>query len=205
MPCVDKRCHEGFLFFFPAFSFLATDQKDVDVPLVEALTGFTTVIQHLDGRFLTVKGDSQEIVKPGDWRVVHGEGMPLGGSYQTNRMQKGNLYLRFNVVFPTPRSLTPAAQDALKSLLPAQPVEERGMQVDSVVPSERDMMDAKKGSVGAYEVSSTNGIGTQDPYQQYHGGQDQAAATPVSSAPQAAAPTVASQSAADGPGECAQQ
>jgi DnaJ family protein A protein 2 len=54
-------------------------------------------ITHLDGRVLHIQSQSSEIIKPGDIRVVEGEGMPING----NASRKGDLYIKLNVEFPT--------------------------------------------------------------------------------------------------------
>ena len=54
-----------------------------------------------------------EVIKTGDFRAVHGEGMP---QYR-NPFEKGRLIISFNVVFP--ESLDPAVATNLSAILPA--------------------------------------------------------------------------------------
>ena len=54
-----------------------------------------------------------EVIKTGDFRAVHGEGMP---QYR-NPFEKGRLIISFNVVFPD--QLDPAMAQALAKILPA--------------------------------------------------------------------------------------
>jgi len=82
--------------------------------LSEALTGFEIAIQHLDGRQIVIK--SNQIVKPGDIRVIEAEGMPVKRS-----TEKGRLYLKFEVIFPTEDQLPPANKKKLEALLPPKP------------------------------------------------------------------------------------
>jgi len=81
--------------------------------LSEALTGYEIAIQHMDGRYLVIK--SNQIVKPGDTRVVEGEGMPIRRSDQ-----KGRLYIKFDVVFPTEEQLSAGNRKKVEALLPAK-------------------------------------------------------------------------------------
>lgn len=67
-----------------------------EITLTEALCGFQFVVKHLDGRELLVKQNPGEVVKPGDLKAIQGEGMP----HHKNPFDKGNLYIKFDVVFP---------------------------------------------------------------------------------------------------------
>ncbi|OII75081.1 hypothetical protein cand_004420 [Cryptosporidium andersoni] len=84
-----------------------------NITLVEALTGYTFTVTHLDGRKLLVKSNPGDIAKPGDIKCINGEGMP---TYK-NPFVKGHLFLVINITFPD--SLNKKAQDTLKSILPA--------------------------------------------------------------------------------------
>lgn len=73
------------------------------ITLLEALTGYTTVIEHMDGRKLIVKSKKGEVIKPVDMtaerhllKCVKGEGMP---SLQ-NQFVCGNLFIILDIVFP---------------------------------------------------------------------------------------------------------
>jgi len=68
----------------------------MNLTLTEALCGFRKVIKHLDNRKLLVTHMPGEVVKPGQMKVLSGEGMPV--PQQGNA--KGDLYLNFNVDFP---------------------------------------------------------------------------------------------------------
>ena len=54
-----------------------------------------------------------EVVKPGAWKSVADEGMPVHG----RPYEKGNLYIHFNVKFPD--ALEAWQVDALRTTLPA--------------------------------------------------------------------------------------
>ncbi len=84
-----------------------------DLPLVDALTGFSFPVKHLDGRVLTVKSPPGAVIQPGSYMQIAGAGMPLS----SNHFRFGDLIVRFNVIFPPTGSLS-ASGDALKKLLP---------------------------------------------------------------------------------------
>eukprot|EP00252_Welwitschia_mirabilis_P005776 TRINITY_DN1635_c0_g1_i1.p1 TRINITY_DN1635_c0_g1~~TRINITY_DN1635_c0_g1_i1.p1 ORF type:complete len:417 (-),score=85.56 TRINITY_DN1635_c0_g1_i1:342-1592(-) len=80
--------------------------------LTEALCGFRFVLTHLDGRQLLIKSEPGEVVKPGQFKAINDEGMPL---YQRPFM-KGKLYIHFSVDFPD--NLSPEQCKLLESVLP---------------------------------------------------------------------------------------
>jgi DnaJ family protein A protein 2 len=82
------------------------------VPLIEALGGTEFIIQHMDGRYLVVTSKRGDILKPGEERTIQGEGMPCF----KNPFQKGNLHIKFDIVFP--ESLSSEVVSQLSSLLP---------------------------------------------------------------------------------------
>jgi DnaJ-class molecular chaperone len=67
----------------------------VKLPLVAALTGGSTSVQHLDGRSLKLPTEGL-VVKPGTVVRLPGEGMPI--SKQPG--QAGDLVVHFDVQFP---------------------------------------------------------------------------------------------------------
>ncbi|WFC98292.1 hypothetical protein MYAM1_001017 [Malassezia yamatoensis] len=70
----------------------------VHITLLEALQGFSrTVLTHLDGRRLKVTKNKGDVVRPNQVDVVRGEGMYDSHS----RGRKGDLYLRYEIDFPT--------------------------------------------------------------------------------------------------------
>lgn len=82
---------------------------NVNITLSEALFGFSRVlITHLDGRGLKVTSPKGKIIKPHDTIILRGEGMPV----YKQKDQKGDLYVVFNVDFPS--------DDWLKQLKPTQ-------------------------------------------------------------------------------------
>jgi DnaJ family protein A protein 2 len=88
----------------------------VRLTLVEALLGFSrTVLTHLDGRHIRVT--RTRITRPGDIDVVRGEGMPR---FHDRNQTKGDLYIRWEVDFPTDAQLSsdPSLRAALQNALP---------------------------------------------------------------------------------------
>lgn len=83
------------------------------ISLVEALCGFETIVEHLDGRHIHVKSVAGEVIKPNQFKSVHGEGMPQHG----NPFVKGQLVILFKIEFPTSVSADQAR--VLKSIFPA--------------------------------------------------------------------------------------
>ena len=67
-----------------------------DISLLEALTGFELVIEHLDGRKILIKPRQGEIIKPMVPKTVKELGMPFFDA----PYKYGNLYINFNIKFP---------------------------------------------------------------------------------------------------------
>ncbi|XP_058111685.1 uncharacterized protein LOC131254999 [Magnolia sinica] len=85
---------------------LIVDQK---ISLVEALTGTSVHLTTLDGRRLTIP--VTDIVSPGYELVITNEGMPI----TKERRKRGNLRIKFDVVFPA--RLTAEKQAGIKRIL----------------------------------------------------------------------------------------
>jgi DnaJ family protein A protein 2 len=89
-----------------------------DISLLEALTGFEFIVEHLDGRKILVKSQPGVIIKPGVLKTVPDCGMPF-----FDRPYKcGNLYINFNIVFPT--KLDKAQKESFAQLFKASIQEE---------------------------------------------------------------------------------
>lgn len=84
------------------------------ITLMDALGGTTFSVTHLDERILIVKTEEGDVIKPGDIRVIPKEGMPI----HKRPYEKGNLYIKFDVVFPEPKSFKPAQLQQLATILP---------------------------------------------------------------------------------------
>lgn len=66
------------------------------ISLAEALCGFETTIDHLDGRVLVIKNAPGNIVKPGEVKAILKEGMP----HPRDPTRFGDLLVEFVVEFP---------------------------------------------------------------------------------------------------------
>jgi len=66
------------------------------ISLVSALTGVSFEFNHLDERKILVKSPKGEVIKPGQIKMLKGEGMP---TYR-DPFNKGNFYIMFEVIFP---------------------------------------------------------------------------------------------------------
>ncbi|OAA36376.1 Heat shock protein DnaJ [Beauveria brongniartii RCEF 3172] len=98
------------------FSRLGNDlSAELKISLSEALGGFNRVVlEHLDGRGISIERKQGQLLRPGDCLRVPGEGMP----YKRGDA-KGDLYLLVTVEFPENGFLKdPAAYDALLKMLP---------------------------------------------------------------------------------------
>lgn len=69
----------------------------VRIPLLEALTGTTLKIQHLDGRVLSIP---VQRATPNYEQTVWNEGMPIYNRRTNNGQGKGNLIIKFDIQFP---------------------------------------------------------------------------------------------------------
>ena len=88
------------------------------IKLIEALTGLEFAFTHLDKRQVIVKSPEHKIIKPGDVLMVPDEGMPV----YRRPTSKGNLMIKFNIVFPLPEEITLEKAKMLTSALPTRDV-----------------------------------------------------------------------------------
>lgn len=87
------------------------------ISLIEAMGGFSIPIETPDKRKIRITVDSSStIITNGDVKVIKGEGMP----YLSQPSQKGNLYIKFNVISPTVPILDEAIIKTLETRLGQQ-------------------------------------------------------------------------------------
>jgi DnaJ family protein A protein 2 len=87
------------------------------ISLAEALCGYTLIVEHLDGRKIAVQTEPGEVIEPECIRAVLGEGMPV-----PNEMDHGNLYIIFEVKFPSNHFLAEEKlYEQLAAALPDKP------------------------------------------------------------------------------------
>lgn len=84
----------------------------IKINLMQALTGISFVMSHLDGLKFQIVSEPGEIIKPNSVRVLKGKGMPKYASPG----HTGDLFLVFKVVFP-PR-LSDERTNLLKGVFP---------------------------------------------------------------------------------------
>lgn len=84
------------------------------ISLQEALTGLEFNLEHLDQRVLIIKSDVGSVIAPGSVKCIRDEGMPL----QKNPTLRGNLYIEFQVKFPSAADLNDSTKAMLKKVLP---------------------------------------------------------------------------------------
>lgn len=81
----------------------------IKLDLLTALGGGSFSIPHLDGRQLICKIEAGEVIRPGDSRVIPGEGFP-----EHKRIHnRGDIFVQFEVEFPSPHW---ASQEVIKGL-----------------------------------------------------------------------------------------
>lgn len=124
-----------------------------DIPLVNALTGVSFNITHLDGRILHITTPKGDIIKHGAVREIPEEGMPVCGSPFT----KGSLYIKFNVIFPT--HISPKNVQTLKKALPgdgSEPMPVEGTEEVTLEPVNEERLQGQyaRSSANAYDESS---------------------------------------------------
>ncbi|KAF9166243.1 hypothetical protein DFQ26_008384 [Actinomortierella ambigua] len=89
----------------------------ITLSLVEALCGFSKIlVTHLDGRGVHVESPAGKIIKPGQVKKIVGEGMPLF----KRPMDKGDLFITFDVEFPKDNWAAASQLQQLELLLPAR-------------------------------------------------------------------------------------
>jgi len=86
----------------------------MEISISEALTGFQRVIQTLDKRDIVITSHPGEVIKFGEVKCVHDEGMPI----HRNPFQKGRLVIQFKVEFPANNWCSPENIKKLETILP---------------------------------------------------------------------------------------
>lgn len=70
-------------------------EKTID--LMEALCGYEFYFKQLDESYLLIKSEPGVVTQPGDLVKIEGKGMP----WKSNPSQFGDLFIKFDVQFPT--------------------------------------------------------------------------------------------------------
>jgi len=87
------------------------------IPLSEALTGFKFAMTHLDGRVLVISSQEGDVLKPGEFKIISEEGMPV----YKRPLDKGRLIIQFDIKFPSAEDITEETRKQLRLLLPPVP------------------------------------------------------------------------------------
>jgi len=104
----------------PAFKRIANGNDlvmEYDLTLSEALLGYEVAFRHLDDRVVIVKSPENHVTSSGDVVVIDGEGMPI----YKNPLDKGDLLIKFDIIMPTPKELTPTVRKQIATLFPQTP------------------------------------------------------------------------------------
>lgn len=88
----------------------------VKLDLLTALAGGAFTVKHLDNYYLNITIIPGEIITPGAVKMVEGFGMP---SYRHHNF--GNLYITFEIEFPSANSIDPKKLVELEKILPPRP------------------------------------------------------------------------------------
>ncbi|KAJ3331330.1 Type I HSP40 co-chaperone [Blyttiomyces sp. JEL0837] len=120
---------------------------DVKLDLLSALAGGQFAVTHLDDRVLLVNILPGEVIQPGDIKCIVGEGMP---AYK-RPYDKGNLFVKFEIIFPPSNWAGIDKIKQLEDVLPARTPADappRGAEVEEVVLSTVDPMQQKRANYG---------------------------------------------------------
>ncbi|KAJ3031728.1 UNVERIFIED_CONTAM: Type I HSP40 co-chaperone [Siphonaria sp. JEL0065] len=125
---------------------------DVKIDLLTALAGGHFTVPHLDDRVLVVNILPGEVIKPDEVKAIAGEGMPV----HKDPFHKGNLYVKFEIVFPEPNWVGAEQLKALEAILPPRPAlpSTKGKEVEEVMLSAIDPMQQNRANGHAMDEDS---------------------------------------------------
>ena len=92
------------------------------ITLLEALTGVTLELKHLDGKKHTIATAPGEVLKNEELKTVKGLGLP----FYKDAMSYGNLYIEFFVQFPKKGAIKGGDLDKVAKLLKGVPLKSDG-------------------------------------------------------------------------------
>ncbi|RUS21939.1 DnaJ C terminal domain-containing protein, partial [Endogone sp. FLAS-F59071] len=125
---------------------------EVTISLAEALCGFGKVLlTHLDGRGLHVQHPPGQVIRPGEVKRIPHEGMPI----YKRPIDKGDLFIKFEVEFPKSMWTTPQQIAVLEAVLPPK-TNEKTMEAEiidecNLVDSDMSQYGSKSRSSNAYD------------------------------------------------------
>ena len=88
-----------------------------EISLLEALTGVSFLVPHLDEHKVLVSSAPDSVIQHESIKQIEGEGMPIFG----NTFMRGCLFIQFEVKLPETLTLTPAQKAVLRGVLPGPP------------------------------------------------------------------------------------
>lgn len=104
--CVKEQRHDVFTRKY------ANLLMEKEISLASALMFQPFKITHLDGRILIVKPDIQNNILENSIQCIKSEGMP----FSDNILKKGDLFIRFHIIFPIYQELTPELKVELNTI-----------------------------------------------------------------------------------------
>ena len=119
------------------------------ISLTESLTGLEFELPHLDGRKIIVKSDPGAVIKPGELKIVRGQGMPI----HRRIYDFGNLFIKFDVKFPD--RLSSEQVSGLLNILPKKETVKRSIEHEEEFSIETPDMEAD--AAGAEEEDEDDG------------------------------------------------
>lgn len=107
-------------------------QIELEISLLEALSGFSATIPYLDGSFLTI--NSLKVVKPDTTYFIQGKGMPIENDLSSH----GDIHVNFKIKFPDELITDPAIKHILPEKLHTGEVPENTTKVNLETAEPRD-------------------------------------------------------------------
>lgn len=106
------------------------------VSIVEALTGFKLLVEHLDGRFLVISPPPGTCLDPEKMYTVDREGMPVP---KTGGVERGQLIVNFKITFP--KTISASDAEKIRELLgrPDEPIPPSNAESCTLQPSVIDL------------------------------------------------------------------
>lgn len=135
----------------------------VPIGLIQALTGFEIVIEHLDGKKIKLATKPGEVVTPGQFKTCKELGMP----FFEQPYKFGNLYIDFEFVFP--KQISPTQKEGLAKLFPNEvpkPITEK-------VDEKYDLTDYKKEEENTHHGGGKKEHRMEEDDDEYSGGPKQ--------------------------------
>jgi len=136
----------------------------MEIDLVDALCGLSRSVITLDDRELIVSSIPGEIIEHDKVKMIRGEGMPM----RRNPFEKGNLYIKFKIAFPSSSWCQRVDRAAIEKLLPKREIPKavvnddcEEVMIEEVEPDTRNRGRGQHGDYGAEYQEFHHGQGVQ--------------------------------------------